>query len=65
MKLSTRQLQVCELVALGKTEQEIGAALGISHHTVKVHKSIAYRKLGVRNAVELTRSIIGTDGWMP
>ena len=65
MQLSSRQKEVCELVAQGKTEAEIGAALGISHHTVKVHKSIAYRKLGVRNAVELTRSLIGTNGYRP
>lgn len=53
MDLSTRQLEVCELIATGKTESETAAALGISVHTVKAHKSIAYRKLGVRNAVEM------------
>lgn len=57
MELSPRQRQVCELVATGKTEDEIAAALGISKHTVKVHKTIAYRKLGVRNAVELTLAL--------
>jgi DNA-binding CsgD family transcriptional regulator len=54
MELSPRQREVCELVAKGKTEAEIGTELGISIHTVKVHKTLAYRKLGVRNAVEMT-----------
>lgn len=54
MELSTRQRQVCELVATGKTEREIADVIGISIHTVKMHKKWAYRKLGVRNAVELT-----------
>ena len=57
MELSTRQRQVCELVAQGKRESEIAEALGISIHTVKVHKGYAYRKLGVRNAVELTLAL--------
>lgn len=57
MELSTRQKEVCELVAQGKREQEIADTLGISIHTVKVHKSYAYRKLGVRNAVELTNAL--------
>ena len=57
MKLSKRQREVCELVAQGKTEQEVADALGISRHTVKVHKTLAYRKLGVRNAVELTLAL--------
>lgn len=59
MPLSTRQREVCELVATGKTEAEIATALGISINTVKLHKSLAYRKLGVRNAVELTNVLRG------
>jgi len=51
--LTDRQKEVCELVAQGKREAEIASLLGISKSTVKVHKQIAYRKLGVRNAVEL------------
>lgn len=59
MQLSTRQREVCERVAAGMTEREIGEALGIAKNTVKVHKTIAYRKLGVRNAVELTLALRG------
>lgn len=57
MNLSPRQQQVADLVAQGKRETEIAEALGISFHTVKVHKSLIYRKLGVRNAVELTLAL--------
>lgn len=59
MELSPRQREVCELVAQGMREQEIAERVGISVHTVKVHKSLAYRKLGVRNAVELANAIRG------
>jgi len=55
--LSPRQQQVAERVAQGKREHEIAAELGIAVNTVKVHKSIIYRKLGVRNAVELTLAL--------
>ena len=55
--LSPRQQQVAALVAAGLTEVEIGARLGITRDTVKNHKTIAYRKLGVRNAVELTLAL--------
>ena len=55
--LSRRQQQVADLVAQGKRETEIAAELGIAVNTVKVHKSIIYRKLGVRNAVELTLAL--------
>lgn len=55
--LSPRQQQVAERVAQGKRETEIAAELGIAVNTVKVHKSIIYRKLGVRNAVELTLAL--------
>ena len=56
-ELSPRQQQVADRVAQGKREQEIADDLGIKLNTVKVHKSIIYRKLGVRNAVELTLAL--------
>lgn len=59
MELSTRQREVCELIAQGKTEQETADALGIAKPTVKKHKTFAYKKLGVRNAVELANVLRG------
>lgn len=59
--LTPRQIKVCELVAKGYTNKEIGRSLGISSRTVEDHKGIAMGKLGVRNAVELTRVVLGID----
>lgn len=56
-ELPPRQAQIAGLVAIGLTEAEIGRRLGITRNTVKNHKTIVYRKLGVRNAVELTLAL--------
>jgi len=56
-ELAPRQREIAGLVAIGLTEAEIGARLGITRNTVKNHKTIVYRKLGVRNAVELTLAL--------
>jgi DNA-binding CsgD family transcriptional regulator len=53
--LTERQRQIAELVAEGLREAEIAARLGISRYTVRNHKQVIYAKLGVRNAVEMTR----------
>jgi ATP/maltotriose-dependent transcriptional regulator MalT len=47
--LSTREAQVLELVAGGRTNKEIAAELVVSVHTVERHLQNAYRKIGVRN----------------
>jgi DNA-binding CsgD family transcriptional regulator len=39
------------LVALGKTNEEIGEVLGISKKTAQHHVASAYRKIGVSNRV--------------
>ena len=52
MGLSERERDVLHLMADGKTNPEIGAALHLSRHTVKEHSSAVYRKLGVRNRTE-------------
>ena len=57
--LTIKQQNVCSLVALGKTNREIADQLGISERTVESHKLAIYGKLGVRNAVELTRKVLG------
>lgn len=53
--LTERQQNVCELIALGLSSKEISARLGISHRTVEEHRAEVFRKMGVRNAVELAR----------
>jgi DNA-binding NarL/FixJ family response regulator len=43
---------VLRLVAAGKTNQEIGLALGISDKTVEKHLEAIFGKLGVASRVE-------------
>jgi len=50
--LSARETEVLELVAGGRTNEEVAALLFISPVTVKAHLRHIYEKLGVRNRVE-------------
>jgi len=52
MGLTTRELDVLRLVVAGKTNQEIGIALGISEKTVEKHLEGVFNKLGVASRVE-------------
>ncbi|GAA4262883.1 response regulator transcription factor [Dactylosporangium darangshiense] len=52
-RLSARELEVVRLIARGRTNQELGAALFISLSTVKSHVSTIQTKLGLRNRVEI------------
>ncbi len=49
--LSSREFEVLSLVALGRTNEEIGTELGISKKTAQHHVAHAYRKLGVSGRV--------------
>lgn len=57
--LTPREQAVCALLTEGKTNKEIAQHLGISHRTVEWHRASIFAKHGVRNAVELVRSIFG------
>jgi len=50
--LSARETEVLELVAGGRTNEDVAALLSISPVTVKAHLRHIYEKLGVRNRVE-------------
>lgn len=52
-KLSQREIQVLRLIAIGKSNREIAAMLGISANTVAVHRANLMGTLGVRKAAEL------------
>ena len=52
--LSNREVEVLTLVALGRTNEEIGAELGISKRTAEHHVARTYRKLGVSGRVGAT-----------
>jgi LuxR family maltose regulon positive regulatory protein len=58
--LSDREQEVCELLAQGRTNQEIAAMLFISVSTTKVHVKHILEKLGARSRVEAGR--IWEDG---
>jgi len=51
--LTTREQEVCVLVAGGATNAEVAAALFVSPRTVEHHLSRSYRKLGVRSRSQL------------
>jgi len=53
-ELTSRELEVLELLARGKTNASIGAALGVSPNTVKYHLSGLFAKLEVGTRSEAT-----------
>jgi DNA-binding CsgD family transcriptional regulator len=55
--LTARQAQVAELVAAGLTTEEVARRLGVTRDTIKNTKTVIYRKLGVRNNVELANKL--------
>jgi DNA-binding NarL/FixJ family response regulator len=57
-KLTSRQREVLQLVAEGKTIREIAETLRISVKTVEFHKSMLMDELGLRTTAELTRYAI-------
>jgi DNA-binding CsgD family transcriptional regulator len=57
--LTSRERDVCELVAAGRTNREVAAALFLSPRTVEHHLRSAYRKLGVRSRTELAVRFAG------
>jgi len=57
-KLTARENQVVNLLVAGKSNREIGLALGIDAGTVKAHMGRIMRKTGVGNRIELTMYIL-------
>ena len=51
--LSERQIEVLQLMAQGKTNQEIGDALFITERTVKYHTREILQKLHLRNRAQM------------
>ena len=52
--LSPREEEVVRWVALGLRNAEVAAKLSVSEQTVKTHLNSIFKKLGVRDRVELT-----------
>lgn len=49
-----REKEVLELLVAGRSNKEIGSALGIEERTVKAHVAKLLRKVGVQNRVRLS-----------
>ena len=55
--LTAAERRVAALVAEGRTNREVAAALFLGERTVETHLSHVYAKLGVRSRAELARAI--------
>jgi len=51
--LTTRELEVLQLIVHGKSNREIAAVLGLSSNTVSVHRANIMQALGIHNTAEL------------
>ena len=54
-KLTPRQIEILELICDGLTERQIAESLGISHHTVHVHKNNIMQTLHLHSKVDLVK----------
>lgn len=57
-KLTSRQREVLQLVAEGRSAKEIGAILNVSPRTIEFHKHRIMEVLGIHTTAELTRFAI-------
>jgi DNA-binding CsgD family transcriptional regulator len=57
--LTPSEQRIAALVAEGRTNREVAAALFLSDRTVESHLTHVYRKLGVRSRAELARRFAG------
>jgi DNA-binding NarL/FixJ family response regulator len=51
--LTTRELEVLQLIVLGRSNKEIAGVLGLSANTVAVHRANIMQALGIHNTAEL------------
>jgi DNA-binding NarL/FixJ family response regulator len=58
-QLTARESQIVDLVVLGLTNGDIGAALGISSNTVKAAMKSIFQKLDISSRVELVLCVCG------
>jgi DNA-binding NarL/FixJ family response regulator len=51
--LTTRELEILQLIVNGKSNKEIAVVLGVSANTVAVHRAHIMQALGIHNTAEL------------
>ena len=56
-RLTSRERQVCDLVATGMLNKQIAAELGTGEKTIKWHRAHVMEKLGVSSVAELVRLV--------
>jgi len=61
LRLSSREREVLQLIAEGRSSKEIAGILSVSVKTVSFHRHNITRKLGVRTIAELTRNVFAGD----
>jgi DNA-binding NarL/FixJ family response regulator len=52
-QLTTRELEVLQLIVHGKSNKEIAAVLGLSANTIAVHRANIMQAFGIHNTAEL------------
>ena len=57
-RLSTREREIVQLLAEGKSNKEVASAFGLSIRTVETHRATVMRKLGVDSVAGLVRYAI-------
>jgi DNA-binding NarL/FixJ family response regulator len=62
-ELSDREAEVVRLIALGYSNKEIAARLGLSVKTIETYKSRSMEKLGIHSRVEIVR-FAARRGWL-
>lgn len=62
-RLTAREHDVVRLVADGRTNDEIGAALGIGSKTVETHLSRIFERFGISSRAELAARAV-REGWL-
>jgi len=63
VRLSPREHDVVRLVAAGRTNDEIGADLGIGSKTVETHLARLFERLAVASRTELAMRAV-REGWL-
>jgi len=58
--LSTRELEVLQLIVHGKSNKDIAVVLGLSVNTIAVHRANIMQTLGIHNTAELVVHAIRT-----
>lgn len=56
--LTFKQQRICDLITQGLSSKEIARKIGIGHRTVESHRYDIYKKMGVKNALQLVRKVL-------